>query len=103
MVRTPEYREASSTLMNQAYAELAAGDLRQASEKGWGATAQMLKAIAEQRGIGHESHRDLRSVLSWWRRNRQTHHIWCDYLEFRIPCTPIGTRTGTRKKPLPTG
>ena len=63
MVRTPEYREASSILMNQAFAELAAGDLRQASEKGWGATAQMLKAIAEQRGMSHESHRDVRRVL----------------------------------------
>ena len=31
--------------------------LAQASEKGWGATPQMLKAIAEQRGWEHHRHR----------------------------------------------
>ena len=38
---------------------LAAGDLLQASEKGWGAAAQTIKAIAEARGWAHRSHRDL--------------------------------------------
>ena len=37
--------------------ELAAGDLPQASEKGWGATVQILKAVAEQRGWEHSRHR----------------------------------------------
>ena len=60
MVQAQDYREAGRTLLNQAYAELASGDTRQASEKGWGATAQMLKAIAEQRGWEHTVHRDLR-------------------------------------------
>ncbi len=32
------------------------GDLVQASEKGWGAAAQMVKAIAEQRGWRHRAH-----------------------------------------------
>ena len=39
--------------MAQARQELADGDLTQASEKGWGATTQMLKAVAEQRGGAH--------------------------------------------------
>ncbi len=40
----------------QAYEELAKDDLAQASEKGWGAAAQMVKAIAENRGWEHNSH-----------------------------------------------
>ena len=46
-------------LLAQAYEELEKGDLAQASEKAWGAAAQMLKAIAEERGWRHHSHRDL--------------------------------------------
>ncbi len=46
------YREASRHLLVQAHAELDAGDLRQASEKAWGAAAQL-------RGWDHYSHRGL--------------------------------------------
>ena len=44
--------------------ELAIGDVRQASEKGWGAAALMLKAVAEQRGWEHGKHRHLSRVAS---------------------------------------
>ncbi|MYC34668.1 MAG: PaREP1/PaREP8 domain-contain protein [Chloroflexi bacterium] len=54
---TQKYRESSRHLMTQARAELAAGDVRQASEKGWGAAALMLKAVAEERGWEHGRHR----------------------------------------------
>ena len=47
---TRQYQQASAHFLAQAGQELVAGDLPQASEKGWGATAQMLKAIADQRG-----------------------------------------------------
>ena len=47
---TQTYQQASQRFLAQAKQELAAGDLPQASEKGWGATAQILKAVAEQRG-----------------------------------------------------
>ena len=40
-------------------AHLAEGDLLQASEKGWGAAAQMVKAVAETRGWRHSTHGDL--------------------------------------------
>ena len=50
-------------LLAQAYEELKKGDFVQASEKGWGATAQMLKAIAQERGWRHFSHRDLYIAL----------------------------------------
>ena len=62
---TPQsYREASRALLAQGFAELAVGDTRQASEKGWGATAQMLKSIAEQRGWEHKGHRLIRRAAS---------------------------------------
>ena len=56
---TQKYRNDSWGLFAQARKELDDGDLRQASEKGWGATALMLKAIAEQRGGDweHSRHR----------------------------------------------
>ncbi len=47
----------------QAYEELAKGDLPQASEKGWGAAAQMVKAIAAERKWNHFRHRDLYRVV----------------------------------------
>ena len=53
------YRLASRQLLAQARNELAEGDTRQASEKGWGAAAQMVKAIAEQRGWEHKTHRQI--------------------------------------------
>ena len=58
------YQDASRTLLTQAIAELEQGDTRQASEKGWGATAQMLKSIAHHRGWGHRGHRLIRRVAS---------------------------------------
>ena len=51
-------------LLAQAYEELEKGDLAQASEKAWGAAAQMLKAIAEERGWRHHSHRALHGVMN---------------------------------------
>ena len=53
------YREASRCLLAQAHTELEAGDLRQASEKAWGAAAQMVKAAAALRGWEHDQHRYL--------------------------------------------
>ena len=41
---TQQYRQASERFMAQARRELAVGDLPQASEKGWGAAVQVLKA-----------------------------------------------------------
>lgn len=41
-----------------------AGDVRQASEKGWGAAAQMVKSIAEERGWLHRGHELLFDAVS---------------------------------------
>ena len=58
------YRAAAWELLQQAYIEWDAGDTRQASEKGWGAAAQMVKAVAEKRGWGHNSHGQLWQAIS---------------------------------------
>ena len=57
MVSQLTYREQSRSFLEQAYRELQAGDLLQASEKGWGAAAQIVKAAAEARGWQHDQHR----------------------------------------------
>ena len=62
--RTTTYREQSRIFLAQAYEELAKGDLQQASEKGWGAASQMVKAIAQERGWLHSSHRHLYEVIN---------------------------------------
>ena len=51
------YRERSREYLAKAFAELEAEDLTQASEKGWGAAAQIVKAVADERGMDHRSHR----------------------------------------------
>ena len=61
---TQQYHVASRRLLAQARSELAAGDLRQSSEKGWGAAAQMVKAIAQQRGWRHGGHELLYDAVS---------------------------------------
>lgn len=64
MQRATTYREQSRIFLAQAHEELAKGDLQQAAEKGWGAAAQMLKAIAQRRGLYHRSHRSLQQVIN---------------------------------------
>lgn len=56
MTTVERYQSVSAQLFEQAHLELEAGDLIQASEKFWGATAQALKAIAQDRGWEHRSH-----------------------------------------------
>ena len=55
---------AASGFLQQAFAELENGDLRQASEKGWGAAASAVKAVAEQREWEHHSHDSLFDVAA---------------------------------------
>ena len=56
MTQGNDYASAARVFLAKAQEELAQGDLTQASEKGWGAAAQMVKAIAEQRGWPHNGH-----------------------------------------------
>ncbi|MBM3941897.1 MAG: hypothetical protein FJ316_03025 [SAR202 cluster bacterium] len=61
---TQEYIRTSHELMAKAEDSLAQGDLLQASEKGWGAAAQMVKAVAERRGWHHNGNRELYQVVN---------------------------------------
>ena len=63
-MQTLTYQDAARQLLAQGFEELAAGDSRQASEKGWGATAQMIKAVATHRGWKHNSHAALYKVIA---------------------------------------
>ena len=62
--RTNFHTDTSDQFLLKARSYLAEGDLLQASEKGWGATAQMIKAIAEERGWRYKSHGDLYRAIS---------------------------------------
>ena len=58
MTTSNEHITISSRMLSHADEFLHAGDLVQASEKGWGAVAHYLKAVAKHRGWTNRSHRD---------------------------------------------
>lgn len=58
------YGTMSRELLDKAQQALAQGDLVQASEKGWGAAAQAVKAVSEARGWQHDSHRVLYEIAN---------------------------------------
>ena len=62
--RAEDYAAQSRQLLEEGREALGQRQLVQASEKLWGAAAQMVKAAAERRGWSHSSHRDLFSVVS---------------------------------------
>ena len=64
MTSEPAYQERSKTYLKQASEELQKGDLCQASEKGWGAAAEMVKAAALKRDWGHNTHRQLQIAVN---------------------------------------
>ena len=57
------YATAARELLTKAQEALAERDLRQASEKGWGAAAQIVKAVATRRSWQHQSHAALFEVV----------------------------------------
>ena len=59
---TADRCQISRQLLIHAREELAAGSRLQDGEKAWGAVVQPMKAIAEQRGWPHQSHRDVMEV-----------------------------------------
>ena len=58
-----QYSDTGREFLARARTYLAEEDLLQASEKGWGAAAQMVKAAAESRGWRHNGHRDLYTTI----------------------------------------
>ena len=61
--QTNHYSDLSAEYLRKARTHLAEGDLTQASEKGWGAAATALKAVAEEREMDHHRHRDLWRIV----------------------------------------
>ena len=62
MQQAMTYRERGHELLARSRDELDT-DLAQAGEKGWGAAAGMVKAIAAQRALYHQSHRVLYEIV----------------------------------------
>ena len=61
--RTDWHVETAAEFLARAHGYLSDGDLLQASEKGWGVAAQMVKAAAEARGWDHNGHRRLHQTV----------------------------------------
>ena len=62
--RAQYYINTSRDFYARARGYLAANDLLQTSEKGWGAAALQVKSVAELRGWRHISHEDLNTTIS---------------------------------------
>ena len=63
-MRTEEYPTQSREFLYKGREALDQWDLVQASEKLWGAAAQMIKSVAERRGWQHGGHRELFRTVS---------------------------------------
>ena len=63
MARTDWHAETAAEFLARARGYLSDDDLLQASEKGWGAAAQMVKAAAEARGWNHSGQRQLHQTV----------------------------------------
>ena len=69
-------QEISNQFLEQAEAEFRAGDLLQASEKAWGAFAHCVKAIAQEKGWEHNSHRHLNRCAGRLLRQISPVHVY---------------------------
>ena len=63
--RTDYHAETATEFLARAHAYLADGDSLQASEKGWEAAAQMIRAVAEARGWEHSDLREMFRAIHW--------------------------------------
>ena len=59
------YEEISLHLLMQAQEELNRGDILQASDKVWGATAHAVKAVCQRMGWNHHAHNHLRAAANY--------------------------------------
>ncbi len=59
MATAEEHLVTSHELLAKAEESVGQDDLLQASEKGWGAAAHMVKGLAQKRGWQHNGHREL--------------------------------------------
>ena len=59
------YEEISRHLLEQAQEELDKGDILQASDKAWGATAHAIKAVCQRMGWNHHAHNHLNAAANY--------------------------------------
>ena len=59
-----DYKQQARDFLAKGWEYLAAGDLHQASEKGWGAAAWMTKAVAVAQGWQYDQHAHFNVVLN---------------------------------------
>ena len=59
------YEEISRHLLEQAQEELDRGDILQASDKVWGATAHAVKAVCQRMGWNHHAHNHLSAAVNY--------------------------------------
>ena len=59
------YEEISRRLLQQAQEELDKGDILQASDKVWGATAHAVKSVCQRMGWNHHAHNHLRAAANY--------------------------------------
>ena len=62
--RKEVYISNADLLLSEAFNYLNKGDLVQASEKGWGACASIVKAYGEKVGMEHYRHRQLEEIMT---------------------------------------
>ena len=60
----PDYESQAREFLANSRDFLAAGNLHEASEKGWGAAAHMAKAVAVAQGWRYETHPDFSEVMN---------------------------------------
>ena len=63
-VEITDYENQAREFLSNSRDFLAAGNLHQASEKGWGAAAHMAKAVAVAQGWEYETHSDFSEVMN---------------------------------------
>ena len=59
-----QYTATSRELLSKSGEALILDDLLQASEKGWGAAAHMVKGVAQRKGWAHHGHRELYRLVN---------------------------------------
>ena len=67
----------------QTYRERSRAFLTQASEKGWGAAAMIVKAVADERGRNHSKHREVLIMAHALERETEDRELG---IQFAISC-----------------
>ena len=65
MVRTVDYAQTALDFLSQSREEFLAGDVRQGSEKLWGAATQAVIHAARRHDLEYGSHRALKNAVRW--------------------------------------